>query len=225
MIALAVSALTAVLDARIAFAIGIGAECILTAIALTRVLPLYRAWKAAHKDALALHPPFSGVWSVVVSGPVRRVNHHLVASDQRYACDIVAAGGSRGRPILAPCRGEIVAAVDGFDDAPDSMKVTSPPRGTELGNHVIVRPDGANAHVFLCHLQRGSVAVRPGERVAPGDMLARCGNSGRTTRSHLHIHAQDLDHYAFDRATGIPIAFIDASGTPRAPFPGRRLRS
>lgn len=221
--ALVAAALAAATSETLAFSIVGAAEVTVTAIALARSAAMYRAWYAAHAGGITLQPPFSGTWSVAVSGPMPRANHHLVASDQRYACDLVAAGGSRGRPILAPCHGEIVHAVDAFDDAPDSRYVTSPPRGAELGNHVVVRPDGTGTHVFLCHLQRGSVAVKPGDRVAPGDLLGRCGNSGRTSRSHLHIHAQDLDHYAFNRATGIPISFIDRSGTPRPPVPWRRV--
>jgi murein DD-endopeptidase MepM/ murein hydrolase activator NlpD len=47
-----------------------------------------------------------------------------------------------------------------------------------------------------------SVSVAPGDRLAPGDPIARVGNSGNTTEPHLHVHA-------FDQGTGegVPMTF------------------
>jgi len=58
------------------------------------------------------------------------------------------------------------------------------------------------------------VSVRNGDFVDIGTPIGRCGNSGRTTRPHLHIHAQDLESFAFDRAIGVPIAFLSLQGQP-----------
>jgi hypothetical protein len=174
------------------------------------------AWKRDAKAApLILQPPFLGTWIVGAGGPLPGRNHHLVASDQRFAYDFVRIGGrSAGTPILAPCDGEVVAASDGMQDLPPSRNPNRPGiGGRELGNHVGIRC--GDATVFLCHLQHGSVAVAIGDRIAAGTPVGRCGNSGRTTWPHLHLHAQDLPHYAFREARGVPVAFAANGAPPR----------
>jgi hypothetical protein len=120
---------------------------------------------------------------------------------QRYAVDIMKLNsfGSRANGllprelnryaifdavVLSPCDGAIVGAVDAF---PDQIPGTVDAKNV-AGNHVIVRCGDAN--VTLAHLRRGSVAVRPGAKVATGQLLGRAGNSGNTTEPHLHIHAE-----------------------------------
>ena len=76
-----------------------------------------------------------------------------------------------------------------------------------FGNYVAIAANRGT--VFMCHLARGSVLVREGQAVRAGDEVGRCGNSGRTTVPHLHIHAQDRPEPAIAEAHGVPIAFRD----------------
>lgn len=199
-------------------------EIAVTAILVLPDVQAFRAWLSAHRTALHLYPPFRGTWVVAVGGPLPGINHHLKVSDQLFACDMmVAAGESRGREILSPCDGEVVATFDCFDDFPDSPWPSSPPKGTELGNHVVIRVAEREAFVFLCHLKKGSVVAVPGKPVARGDAVGKCGNSGRTTRAHLHIHVQNEPVYAFNRALGIPFKFAGAGGDSHIPLPRRRF--
>jgi hypothetical protein len=80
-----------------------------------------------------------------------------------------------------------------------------------LGNHVVLDL-GGGVHAVLAHLQRGSIAVRPGERVHRGQVVARCGNSGNSSEPHLHLQLMDSAHPTL--AAGIPFTFGDA-GMPR----------
>ena len=106
-----------------------------------------------------------------------------------------------GRPLLAPVDGVVVAA---HDTEPDHLAHRGLPsiayaltqrrrvRGGWValaGNHVLIDRDGVI--VALCHLQRGSLVVRPGQRVRTGDVVGRCGNSGNSTEPHLHLQAMD----------------------------------
>ena len=89
-----------------------------------------------------------------------------------------------GTPVVAPCSGVVVAAVDGLQDMP----VPQYDRANMAGNHVIL--DCQGAHVVLAHFRRTSVCVRVGDAVNAGQLLGAVGNSGGTNEPHLHIHAQ-----------------------------------
>ncbi len=153
-----------------------------------------------------------GRYLVVNGGSNSSTNAHLETLDARvlryrawrgqsYGVDLVAvdAFGLRARGVqpadprayriygvrvLAPCAGEVVIAVDGLPD----MRVPEVDGDHLAGNHVLLRC--VDADVLLGHLQRGSVRVRVGERVAMGDWLGAVGNSGNTGEPHLHVHAQ-----------------------------------
>lgn len=88
-----------------------------------------------------------------------------------------------GARLHAPCDGTVVAAEG---DMPD-FRVPEQDTVNRLGNHVILRCDGAD--IVLAHMQQGSVSVAPGDVVTTGDLLGRVGNSGASTEPHLHIHA------------------------------------
>ncbi len=89
-----------------------------------------------------------------------------------------------GVPILAPCAGTVVLAVDGLPDMP----VPVMDRENMAGNHVIV--DCSGFAVVLAHFRKGSVAVAKGQSVRRGDRIGEMGNSGNSAEPHLHIHAQ-----------------------------------
>src|SRR5699024_8731543 len=63
----------------------------------------------------------------------------------------------------------------------------------------------------LCHLRRGSLTVRPGQRVTAGEPLAAGGNSGNSTAPHLHLQAMT----AADPSAGRPVAITLPGGLPR----------
>lgn len=89
-----------------------------------------------------------------------------------------------GRPVLAPCAGAVVSGVDGLPDMP----VPRMDQANMAGNHVVLACEGR--HILLAHMRKGSVAVRPGEKVRLGRRLGDVGNSGNSSMPHLHIHAQ-----------------------------------
>lgn len=120
-----------------------------------------------------------------------------------------------GRPLLAPIEGTVVAV---HDTEPDHESYRGLPSvGYALtqrrraaagwlalaGNHVLI--DTVGAVIALCHLQQGSVQARPGQRLRPGEMLGRCGNSGNSTEPHVHLQA--IDGLGVDRASAVPITF------------------
>jgi murein DD-endopeptidase MepM/ murein hydrolase activator NlpD len=62
--------------------------------------------------------------------------------------------------------------------------------GAEAGaNTVAIRHDRGweDQHVFSTYYHNSSLAVRAGQRVRAGDLIARVGNTGRATNDHLHF--------------------------------------
>lgn len=123
-----------------------------------------------------------------------------------------------GRPILAPAAGTVVAVHDGeIDHAARRSQLSLLPyalgQAARLregvaaiaGNHVVIELPGAAGFVALVHLGSGSVRVRPGEAVQPGQPLAGCGNSGNSTQPHVHV--QVMDSADLGVAQGVPMAF------------------
>lgn len=120
-----------------------------------------------------------------------------------------------GRAILSPTEGEVVAALDttvdhaAYRGVPSVGYALSQSRRVRAGwralagNHVMIR--AGDVVIALCHLQQGSVVVRPGQRVRVGDELGRCGNSGNSTEPHLHVQA--MTSADIDRAEPAPITF------------------
>jgi len=123
-----------------------------------------------------------------------------------------------GLPVLAPAAGSVVAVHDGEPDhearrSPSALlgyALTQASRaragGAALaGNHVVIALDAPGVFVVLAHLRRGSVAVRAGERVTPGDVVGRCGNSGNSTQPHVHVQVMDGPDASVAR--GVPLTF------------------
>jgi murein DD-endopeptidase MepM/ murein hydrolase activator NlpD len=173
-----------------------------------------------YQTKTALHLPFSGEWYVYWGGRTVAQNKHVVVSDQRFAYDflILPNGGMGqsyrgsgannndyycyGQPIYAPADGVVLQMEDGLaDNAPGEM---NPKKA--LGNYVIL-DHGCAEFSFFAHFQPGSLAVRNGDRVQAGRLLARCGNSGNSSEPHLHYHLQNSPEPF--RGKGLPAFFVD----------------
>jgi hypothetical protein len=164
--------------------------------------------------------PLAGDWYVVQGGG-RLINHHAVEPEQRGAVDLVRGGGYRGdprrlesyaaygEPVLAPCAGRVVTAVDGLADQTPGQVRPAPP----YGNRVTI--DNGHEQVTVAHLRPGSVTVEVGDVVEAGHLLGAVGNSGNSTAPHLHLQA--------DRnGVGVELQFAGISGPL---YRGRRVRS
>lgn len=139
--------------------------------------------------------PFEGTWQVT-QGNRGRYSHRRLAD--RFAWDFqrvdergAAGTGSDGppsaffaygAPVLAPADGVVERAVDGVPDNEDGTRN----HVRAAGNVVVIRhAEGELSH--LCHLQCGSVTVRPGDAVVRGQVVGRCGASGNAVEPHLHF--------------------------------------
>jgi murein DD-endopeptidase len=106
-----------------------------------------------------------------------------------------------GSDVLAVADGVVVAALD------DSLDWAAQPVAPEnaSGNYVAI-DIGSGRFAFYEHLQRGSVAVKAGQRVRRGQVIARLGSSGSTSIGpHLHFHVADANSLL--AAEGLPFVF------------------
>ncbi|HEY0637314.1 MAG TPA: peptidoglycan DD-metalloendopeptidase family protein [Pseudonocardiaceae bacterium] len=130
-----------------------------------------------------------------------------------------------GRPLLAPDDGTVVSARDGARDHLSRSSwaafgylmlegVVRELFGTRfmLGNHVVLRLDDG-VYALLAHLRHGSVAAAPGQRVARGQEIGQCGNSGNSSEPHVHVQLMDSPRPFL--AAGLPFLLEGAPALPR----------
>ena len=168
-------------------------------------------WESSHEYLL----PFEGPWVTLAGGDEKEVNYHVTTPAHRWAYDFAPLVDGRryrgdgseledhhcyGREVYAPAGGVVIQALGG---EPDHQPGKFDPNNI-LGNHVVVRVDDEE-YLFLAHLKRGSLEVRPGDVVEQGQLVARCGNSGRSYTPHLHVHLQN--QRGFPMAEGLPLRF------------------
>src|SRR5262249_24620635 len=96
---------------------------------------------------------------------------------------------SYGADILAVADGTVVDTINILDD---QMPPNLPdPKNINVqnvdGNHVVLDL-GNGLFAFYAHMQKGSVTVKPGDKVVRGHVLGKLGNSGNTSAPHLHFH-------------------------------------
>jgi hypothetical protein len=77
-----------------------------------------------------------------------------------------------------------------------------------FGNYVIINHRNGE-YAAYCHLQEGSIRVKPGDKVEKGEVVASVGNTGNSGAPHLHF--QLMDSRDFFAANGLPMMFEDVS--------------
>ncbi|HEX8814128.1 MAG TPA: M23 family metallopeptidase [Terriglobales bacterium] len=148
---------------------------------------------------------------------------------------------SYGADVIAVADGKVVEILNDLNDQkPGVMPDPSTINVHNVdGNHIVIDL-GGGVFAFYAHLQKGSVAVKPGDHVHRGQKLAKLGNTGNTSGPHLHFHLMNgpsvlgsngipyvIDSFAFD-GTVSEKQFQDAKdltgnwGTGRLPSPSPR---
>ena len=168
------------------------------------------------RPALALGPPLHGGPYLNFNGCCGLSPHRtaLIPVDgtpydlQRFAVDFIKIDNQGrgaigdltrnesfftfGEPVYAVADARVVRT---RNDLPDIPPLNEPPGSsftteTTLGNNIELML-GGRRYALYAHLKRGSIRVRPGQRVRRGQMLGRVGNSGQTGGSHLHFQLSD----------------------------------
>lgn len=88
-------------------------------------------------------------------------------------------------PVVATADGTVATLVDGVRDNP----VGEVELDDNWGNLVVLY-HAPGLYSTVAHLAPGSIEVKLGQRVRQGDVLGRCGASGRAPRPHVHFQLQ-----------------------------------
>lgn len=90
----------------------------------------------------------------------------------------------RGVAVTAAAAGRVARVRDGMDDVSIRDPGKGDIAGREAGNAVVVE-HGDGWETQYSHLRKGSIAVRPGDRVEAGQTLGLIGLSGNTEFPHV----------------------------------------
>jgi murein DD-endopeptidase MepM/ murein hydrolase activator NlpD len=112
-----------------------------------------------------------------------------------------ATAAKDGIEVLNSADGTVKGVRDGVEDAFVTASTRDAIAGRECGNGVVV-DHGNGWESQYCHMKKGSVKVRTGDRVSRGDRLGLVGWSGLTQFAHLHLE-------------------VRKNGTPVDPFSGK----
>lgn len=114
--------------------------------------------------------------------------------------------------VLAAAPGTVLRVRDGVEDRSVTEAGKAAVAAIGCGNAVVI-DHGGGWTTGYCHMARGSVRVKPGERVATGTLLGAVGLSGLTEFPHLHFSVRHDNRQVDPFAHGAPAGSC-GGGTP-----------
>jgi urea transporter/murein DD-endopeptidase MepM/ murein hydrolase activator NlpD len=162
---------------------------------------LNRLQRYGYSSSISMRLPFLGKWTV--TQPPDSEPTHQPPWQHAWDFEVTDANWKTFRnagteltdyfaydlPVVAPADGTIVQAMNDVPDNPVGQFNAK----QNWGNFIILS-HGQNIYSLLSHLRSGSISVKPYELVKQGQLLGRCGNSGRSPVPHLHFHVQRQPH-------------------------------
>ena len=144
--------------------------------------------------------PFWGEWKVSQGFNGK----HTHKRDWKYAWDFII-DGDNGKdyendgdvcedyfcfdtPVIAPLDGTVVKVIDNIND----NKIGEVNTKQNWGNTIVI-DHGQGLFSALSHLKKKSITISENDKIKKGDIIAKCGNSGRSPYPHLHFQFQLTD--------------------------------
>ena len=108
-----------------------------------------------------------------------------------------------GVKVLAAADGVVFETADGQPDR-YSGDIDDPKSRPKTRPNLVRIDHGDGVRTSYLHLKKGSVLVKPGERVTAGQALGEVGSSGMSSGPHLHFEVRSRDDkgYSVNRARG-----------------------
>lgn len=142
-------------------------------------LPFYGTWKVsqAHDGEITHTGNYRHAWDFIIENHNGKQFKNNGDYPEDYFC--------YNKPIIAPEKGVVEEVFDGIED----NIIGQANLQENWGNTIILKHEN-NIYSKLSHLKKGSIKVKKGEEVRFGQVIANCGNSGRSPYPHLHFHIQ-----------------------------------
>ncbi|MBN3035700.1 MAG: urea transporter [Bacteroidales bacterium] len=154
-----------------------------------------------HFRYIPLSLPFWGEWSVT-QGQNDEITHQG-AWAHAWDFEILDESGSSfkgsgtlkgdyycyNKPVIAPADGWVEEIIDGIED----NEIGDINMEHNWGNTLVIR-HAEKVFTQISHLKKNSFRCERGDFVKMGDILAYCGNSGRSPVPHLHFQVQETPY-------------------------------
>jgi urea transporter len=142
-------------------------------------LPVFGNWhiSQAHDGRHTHRGEWKHAWDFVITDEQGRQHKDTGQRAEDYYCF--------GKPVIAPADGEIEAV---FDEVEDNL-IGDSNLAENWGNSIVIK-HGYQLYTQISHLKKHSIKVKIGDKVKKGDVLAACGNSGRSPEPHVHFQIQ-----------------------------------
>lgn len=167
-----------------------------------------------HDYKIRLQLPFIGNWmvsqgyngSITHKGEWSKALDFIIVDSQLKT---YAAPGSVpedfycfGKPVLAPGDGFVQQVLDHLDD----NEIGRINKQENWGNSIVIK-HAEGLYTKISHLKKNSIKVQAGDYIKRGDIIASCGNSGRSPEPHLHFQVQATAHIG-SKTLAYPFAFF-----------------
>jgi hypothetical protein len=187
--------------------------------------------------AVIIAPPLRGPGWVAFNGCCDTITSHRGAimaingtayAPERFAIDFIQIDKDRRMlvgpvdqlssysyfnvAVYAAAPGVVVETSDGAPEQIPGTTVVGPTLDNAAGNHIVIDIGDGN-YAAYAHLKTGTVAVKVGDHVKEGDVIAHLGNTGNTDAPHLHFHVMDGSSPLI--SSGLPYEFSAFVGTGR----------
>ncbi|MFA5328687.1 MAG: urea transporter [Prolixibacteraceae bacterium] len=150
-----------------------------SAYPISASLPFYGEWTVnqAHNGEYTHKGAWRHAWDFIINDKSGRQYKGSGDYPEDYFC--------YGKAVIAPFDGTVIEAIN---TVPEN-KIGDVDTKNNWGNTVILK-NNDYLYAKLSHLKYHSLEVKPGDQVKKGQLLGRCGNSGRSPYPHLHFQFQ-----------------------------------
>lgn len=169
-------------------------------------LPVFGQWyiDQAHYGELTHRGDWAQAWDFVIVDKNDKQYKNEGLEREDYYC--------YNKPVVAPADGTVEEIINYVDD----NLIGDSNLNENWGNSLVIKHDH-QLYSQLSHLKKDSFQVKKGDQVKKGEILAYCGNSGRSPVPHLHFQIQSTP-YVGSKTLDYPLSHYMTYGLKSTQF-------